>query len=305
MVSIRRRPAAVRRNRIAACARCFLLALCLPASVAFGYLCRLPMNSLLLDFVTALRFFARRRAAFVVIVVTMALALGANTAVFSVLKAFLFSNLAVPEADRVMFVWTVRELPGRGKVDFNDAYPNYQRLRETTHFWEKIACVQFADVNWEQHADTRRLQGARVTTDFFSLMRVTPVLGRAFTEQEPGPNAAPVAVISHALWRSVVGGDPGVLGQTLRLNGAPHTIVGVLPPVFSQPQGTDVWLPFDLPQENVDRARQRPAGAPAARSRVFVTYYLTSTPTLRSSGRRERLRSRCFVACRQALRAVG
>ncbi len=207
------------------------------------------MHSLLLDFSTALRFFARRRAAFAVIVATMALAIGANTAVFSVLKAFLFANLAVPESDRVAFVWTVRALPGRGNVDFNDAYPNYKLLRETTHFWEKAACVSFTDVNWQQDADTRRLQGARVTGDFFSVMRVSPVLGRTFTEQEQGPKAAPVAMISHALWRSAFAGAPDVVGRTLRLNGAPHTIIGVLPPGFSQPQGTEVWLPFDLSPE--------------------------------------------------------
>ncbi|HVU23208.1 MAG TPA: ADOP family duplicated permease [Opitutus sp.] len=207
------------------------------------------MSPLLLDLRTALRFFARRRAAFTVAVATMALALGANTAVFSVLKAFLFSSLAVPDADRVAYVWAVRSLAGRGNVDFNVAYRNYRLIHDTTHFWSELACVQFADVNWEQAADTRRLQGARVTTDFFKLMRVAPVLGRTFTDKEQGPNAAPVAIISHALWRSEFGGAPDVLGRTLRLNGSPHTIVGVLPPIFSQPQGTDVWLPFDLPHD--------------------------------------------------------
>lgn len=207
------------------------------------------MRSVVLDLQSALRFFARHRPAFAVIVAIMALALGANTAVFAVLKGFLFARLGVPAADRVVLVWTTRELPGRGRVDFNDAFPNYRLLQETTHFWEHIACVQFADVNWEQEADTRKLQGARVTTEFFAVMRVAPMLGRIFTTQEQGPNAAPVAIISHALWRSAFGGASDVLGRTLRLNGVPHTVVGVLPPVFSQPQGTDVWLPFDLPAD--------------------------------------------------------
>ncbi len=207
------------------------------------------MRSLVLDLQSAVRFFGRHRAATAVIVAITALALGANTAVFSVLKAFLFASLGIPAADRVMLVWTTRDLPGQGRVDFNDAYPNYRRLRETTHFWEQLACVQFADVNWQQDTDTRKLQGARVTTDFFALMQAQPVLGRVFTEQEQGPNAAPVAIISHALWRSAFGGEPDVLGRTLRINGAPHTVVGVLPPLFGQPQGTDVWLPFDLPAD--------------------------------------------------------
>ncbi len=206
------------------------------------------MNSLLPDLTVALRFFARRRAATAVIVLTMALALGANTAVFSVLKAFLLSSLGVPEADRVMFIWTVRDLPGRGPVNFSDAHPNYKLLRESTHFWENIATTLGADLNWLQDdGETRRLQGARVTADFFAVMRVQPALGRVFRAAEEGPNAAPVAVISSALWRSVFAGEPGVLGRTLRLSGAPHTIIGVMPPRFSLPAGAEIWLPHDLP----------------------------------------------------------
>ncbi len=207
------------------------------------------MNSLLLDFLAAGRFFARRRAAFAVIVLTMALALGANTAVFSVLKAFLFANLAVPESGRVMIVPTAKELPGRGRVDFSDAYPNYQLLRQTTHSFASLSVTLPADVNWEQASDTRRLQGLRATASYFDVMRVRPALGRLFTTREEGPRAAPVALISHALWRSAFAGAPDVLGRTLRLNGEPVTVIGVLPENFSQPVGTDVWLPFDLPRE--------------------------------------------------------
>ena len=206
------------------------------------------MNSLLLDFSTALRFFARRRAGFAVMVLTMALALGANTAVFSVLKALLFSSLAVPESDRVVIIWTTKDLPGRGSVNFNDAYPNFKLLRETTRSYSAIATSWLTDVNWQQQDDTRRLQGVRATASFFDVMRVQPALGRFFRPEEEGPGAAPVAVISHALWRGSFGGSPAVLGHTLRLNGEPHTIVGVAPAGFSQQPGTQIWLPFDLPQ---------------------------------------------------------
>lgn len=206
------------------------------------------MNSLLLDVQSSLRFFARRKAAFLVLVATMTLALAANTAVFSVLKALVFARLGVPEPDRVMFVWTVRSLEGRGAVNFFDAYPNYRLLRETTHFWDSIAATLGTDLNWQQDdGGAVRLQGVRANADFFRVMRVAPRLGRLFTAAEEGPQAAPVAVISSALWQNVFAGAPDVLGRTLRLNGVPHTIIGVLPAGFSQPQGTDVWLPFDLP----------------------------------------------------------
>jgi putative ABC transport system permease protein len=204
------------------------------------------MNSLLLDLQTALRFFARRRAAFAVIVLTMALALGANTAVFSVLKAFVFASLAIPESDRVVAVWTTKDLPGRGTVNFNDAYPNYKLQRETLHSFEAMGTSLQSDINWQQQDETRRLQGLRVTASFFDVMRIRPAAGRFITPQEEGPKAAAVAVISHSLWRSAFGGTTDVIGRTVRFNGEPHTIVGVAPPNFSQAPGTDVWLPFDL-----------------------------------------------------------
>jgi predicted permease len=88
-----------------------------------------------------------------------------------------------------------------------------------------------------------------VTANFFEVMRVKPALGRVFKQEEEGPRAAHVAVISHALWRGGFGGATEVLGRSVRLNGTPHTIIGVMPPGFGQPQGTEVWLPFDLPED--------------------------------------------------------
>src|SRR4051812_31571079 len=159
------------------------------------------MNSLLLDFQAAVRFFGRRRAAFAVIVLTMALAIGANTAVFSVFKAFLFSNLAIPDSDRVYAVWTARDLPGRGSVNFNDAYPNYKLLTQMTHSFAALSATLLADVNWKQQDNARRLQGLRATASFFTVMRVPPLLGRVFTAEEEGPKPASVVVIGYALWQ--------------------------------------------------------------------------------------------------------
>lgn len=206
------------------------------------------MNSLLLDVQSALRFFARRKAAFSVIVLTMALALGANTAVFSVLKAFLFSSLGFPDSDRVVAVWTVRQIDGRGPVNFQDAHVNIDLMRKTTHFWDSLGATFSLDVNWEPDGgDTRRLQGVRVQTGFFDVMRVQPVLGRLFTAKEEGPKAAPVALISAKLWHGVFNRAPDVLGRSIRLNGEATTIIGVMPEGFAQPQGTEIWLPYDLP----------------------------------------------------------
>ena len=207
------------------------------------------MHSLLLDAAAALRFFYRRKTAFIAIVLTIGFALAANTTAFSVVHGFLFGDLAVPDSDRVVIVWTTKTLPGRGSVDFNDAFPNYRLLKETTHSFSAISATLATEVNWEQPEDARHLQGARVTASFFDVMRIRPVIGRAFASSEEGPNAAPVAIISHSLWRSAFAGDANAIGQTLRLNGGVFTVIGVLPEGFEQPTGTEIWLPFDLPKE--------------------------------------------------------
>lgn len=208
------------------------------------------MSPLLLDFATAWRFFQRRRAATMVIVLTMALALAANTAVFSVLKAFLFSSLGVAEAERVVSVWTVRQIDGRGPVNFLDAHVNIQLMRETTRFWQKMGTTLATDLNWQQDdGSIRRIQGAQAQAEFFEVMQVQPALGRLFTKQEEGPNGAPVVVIGAALWRSAFNNSPEVLGRVVRLNGRPFTIIGVISAPFAQPAQSEAWVPYDLPAD--------------------------------------------------------
>src|SRR3954447_23632888 len=104
------------------------------------------MNSIRLDVSIALRFFARRKMAFAVIVLTIALALAANTTAFSVVHGFLFAQIGVPDSERVVLVWTTRNLPGRGQVDFNDAYPNYRLLKATTYSFAALGATLQTDV---------------------------------------------------------------------------------------------------------------------------------------------------------------
>lgn len=206
------------------------------------------MSSLQLDFSTAFRFFARRKAAFAVIVTTVGLALAANTTAFSVLRGFFFASLAVPDAESVVVITSVKSLPGQGLVDFSDAFPNYRILKESTHSFSALAATLPADTNWEQKDGARRLQGQRVTASFFDVMRARTAIGRFFTAKEEGPHAAPVAVISYKLWRSSFAGQPNAVGSSIRLNGVSHTIIAVMSEGFDQPTDAEVWLPFDLPE---------------------------------------------------------
>jgi predicted permease len=194
-----------------------------------------------------LRFLARRKTLAVVAVLTMGLAIGATTAALSVLKAFLLSSLAVPDPDRVVVVQPTRSMPGRGEVPFADAYPNYQLLRQVQRSFSDVTVVLQLLASWDDRGEARQLPATRASASFFSTFGVQPMLGRGFTPQEEGPSPAPVVVVSHRLWVTSLASNPNVVGTTLPLNGAPHTIIGVMPPGFDQPFTTDVWLPFDIP----------------------------------------------------------
>ncbi|HEX4681056.1 MAG TPA: ABC transporter permease [Gemmatimonadaceae bacterium] len=210
-----------------------------------------------------LRFLARRKVLAAIAILTIGLALGANTAALSVLDAFLRSSLGFPEPQRVVVVAPERNMPGRGSVVFNDAWLNYQLLRRVQHTFSDVAAVVQSSVSWADHSDTRQLDATRATASYFATMRVQPMLGRPFTESEEGPNPAPVVILSHALWTAAFDADPRIIGATLSINGAPHRVVGVMPPGFSQPTPTDVWLPFDIP------ANQRSAISGARQITIF------------------------------------
>jgi predicted permease len=209
----------------------------------------------MLDF----RFLARRKTLAAIAVFTMALAIGATTAALSVLEAFLLSSLGVPNADRVVVVQPERTMPGRGTVQFSDAYPNFLLLRQVQHSFSDVAVLLQMSASWDDHGEARQLAAARATASFMPTFGVHPTLGRAFTEKEEGPSPALVVVISHGLWTSAFGSDPKIIGKTLSLNGAPHTVIGVMPRGFSQPTPTDIWLPFDIPptqRTSISGARQ-------------------------------------------------
>lgn len=197
-----------------------------------------------------------------VVVCTLALGVGANTAVFSVLDAVLLEPLPYPEADRLV------RIHDRIRVDGAVGENNYLRapivwnLREWDELFEGVGAFYSyrelgADLAEGDRAD--RLVTARVGAGFFEVLRVPPMLGRSFLPEESygegevrpfasGGVGAPVAILSHALWQGRFGGDPGVLGRSIRLDGVTHEVVGVMPDSFVHPLGPapDLWLPLDL-----------------------------------------------------------
>lgn len=194
-----------------------------------------------------------------VAVLTLGVGVGANTAIFSVMDAVLFRPL--PYADGHELVWlSNRYLPG-GETGAVSA-PEYWEFRETADAFESMAAMRGAATNLTGLEVPVRIQGAAVTPAFFELLGASPVLGRAFSDDEAAPGAAPVVVISHGLWQRALGGDPAVLGTDILMGGTPRTIVGImsvdhtpLPELLFSGQTADYWLPLSISPEEFTLAR--------------------------------------------------
>src|SRR5688572_240959 len=211
----------------------------------------------------AARTLLKRPGFSVIAVLTLALGIGANTAIFSVVNATLLRPLPFKDPDRVMMIWG--SLPKLSGTLPNSA-PNFEGLKAKTQTFERLAV--FRSWSWQLtgSGEPELLRGARVSADFFEAVGAGPILGRAFTPEEDLPNRAPVAIISHSLWQRHFGGDNDVLGKTMTLTGQNAMIVGVMPEGFHFPGGAnlipglqfslqnDVWMPLAITDDQ--RARQ-------------------------------------------------
>ena len=199
---------------------------------------------LLEDFVQDLRFSLRtlaRNPGFALIaVLTLALGIGANTAIFSVVNALILSPPRIADARRVAAIFrTARENRSQGPF----SYLELQDLRAASRSFETLAGYSGSGFILTRDGESAPIPGLRVTANFLSFLRVAPALGRDFQAAEEKQGAQPVALISHGFWKERFGGSQAALGSQLTLNGAPFTVVGVLPPGFEFPP---VSRPIDV-----------------------------------------------------------
>ncbi len=179
---------------------------------------------------------------------TLALGIGATTAMFSVVYGVLLRPLPFPEPDRVVRLWTVWK-PSLGRAAVGAA--NARDWRAQNHVFEDIALIHTAtSFNFTERGEPERLRGARVSASFFPLLRVTPLLGRTFAASENEIGRDNVVVLSHHLWVRAFGANPSIVGQTIHLNGAPTTVIGVMRPDFQYPtREFDLWTPITVPAD--------------------------------------------------------
>jgi len=176
----------------------------------------------------------------VIAILTLALGIGANTAIFSIVNAVLLRPLPYPDADRIM---VLNESSGPGQ-DYSVALPDYFDWRNDNTVFEHLAATHKESRNLSgiPGRDPERVSCASVTRNFFNIIGLPPKIGRTFSEDEDKVGAPPVVVISDRLWRRVFNADPSVLGRSITLHDQNFTVIGVMPPQVTSPQDSDVWL---------------------------------------------------------------
>jgi putative ABC transport system permease protein len=180
-----------------------------------------------------------------VAVLTLALGIGANTAIFSVVNAVVLRPLAFKEPDRIVHLWE-RELK-RGGDRYPLAPPNFIDYRDQSHVFEQIGAYRPQNFNFTGVDEAERLDGARASAGVFAALGVTPLLGRAYRPEEEQPGQNRVVMISHGFWSRRFGSDPTIIGKSLTLNGESYTVVGVMPSGFQFPSNDEpvaLWIPM-------------------------------------------------------------
>jgi predicted permease len=186
----------------------------------------------------------------VVVVLTLALGIGANTAIFSVVDAVLLRPLPYPEPDRIAsFAWH----RSSGVDPANITPLTFQYWHDHAQAFDGFAVTSGGSFNLISGSVAERVRGASGTADFFKVMGVSPAIGRGFLPEECMPGGPQVAVISHGTWQRVFGGAADVVGKSITLNDRPYTVIGVMPASFTYEPAVDLWYPLRLRVDPRDR----------------------------------------------------
>ena len=178
----------------------------------------------------------------VIAVLTLALGIGANTAIFSVVNAVLLRPLPYPEPDRLVIVTE----SDADQPQISVSYPDYLDWKKDNHVFEELAVTRRESYNLSglPGREPEQVSGAIVTANFFKVIGLEPEIGRVFTAEEDRPGGPQVAVISDQLWQRVFQRDPGVLGRAVNFGNQFYTIIGVMPPQMFSPRTVEVWFPL-------------------------------------------------------------
>ena len=209
------------------------------------------MNSIIKDIRYALRGLLKHPAFTAIAVVTLALGIGGSTSIFTVVDAALLRGLPYRSSDRLYHLWEQTPQQAYPKREFS--YPDYQDYQQNNVF-DGLAGYTGGGMILSGVGDPENLNAPRATANFFNVLGVEPILGRTFQPGDDAQNGPKVTVLTYGLWQRRFGGDPGVLGRALTLNGESYTVIGVLPASFQFAlRPADLWVPYQPTQNQLTR----------------------------------------------------
>src|SRR5262245_16183169 len=185
-------------------------------------------------------------------IITLALGIGANTAIFSVVNGVLLSSLPYPQPEQLAMVWCYNRR--QNIPDDVTSYPNFVDWRDRNKTFQGMSGMTSGTFHLTGGGDPEEVRSATVSINFFEVIRVSPMLGRVFTAEEERPGNNRVVILSHALWQRRFGGDSGILNKPISLSGEPHVVVGIMPPKFQFPENADLWRPL-APNDGMSQSR--------------------------------------------------
>ena len=211
--------------------------------------------SLVQDLRFAVRLLLKRPGLTAVIVGLLAVGIGINSTVFTLVNAVLLRGLPFEEGERIVFLESMHTSKGD---DMRVSYPDFDDWRGQSKTFRRLAAFSNLNVNLsDDESVPSRYEGVRITADALRLLRVSPALGRDFLDGEDRPGAEKVVLIGWSVWRNRYGGDDSVLGRTVRLNEVEHTVIGVMPEGFRFPSDADIWTPLIREGELAGRGARR------------------------------------------------
>ena len=215
----------------------------------------------------ALRVLRKNIGASAIMIFTLAVAIGATTAIFSVVYGVLLRPLPYPDANRIMSIFEVNTTGTWSRL----ADPNFDDFRDQNRSFQSIAKYNDNIVSVSGAGQPSRTTVAGVTPDFFRVFRVQPILGRDFAADDNKKGAAPVVIVSHGFWRDFLGASPDLSSAHLKIDNSVYSVVGVLPAGFQFPPEARLWLPADIGGENTSRTSHNYRGVARLREGVSVT----------------------------------
>jgi putative ABC transport system permease protein len=202
------------------------------------------MDSLLRDLKFSIRSLLKRPALTIIAILTLAIGIGANSAIFSMVNALLLKPLPFPDPDRIVALWD--KVPSRGMERNEVAVANYLDWRAQNKSFEQLGIYRWWSTNLTGAEAPERVQGFLVTPNFLDIVGVKPILGRGFLPEEDQPGKDAVVLLTYNLWQRRFGANSNILNQTISTNGIQRTVVGVLPPDFNYPKGGEIYAPLQI-----------------------------------------------------------